>query len=196
MYVPSRVAQKKLGVCARTLIRYAERGEIEYYRNPSGQRLYNVDAYLRKRSGPTEICYCRVSSSKQKDDLVRQEAFMRSRYPDSEIISDIGSGLNFKRKGLRAILERLLSGDKLTLIIAHRDRLARFGLGLFEFLLEQNGGELVVLSKTEQSPEEELTTDLLAILHVFSARMHGLRKYTDQIKKDPDIPRSEPACPV
>jgi len=187
MFVPSRIACKRLGLCSRTLIRYADRGEIEHYRTESGQRLYNVDAYLRKRTDASEVCYCRVSSAKQKDDLQRQEQFMRVRYPDSEIISDIGSGLNFKRKGLQTILDRLMSGDKLKLIIAHRDRLARFGLPMFEYLISKNGGELVVLSTTEQTPQEELTTDLLAILHVFSARMHGLRKYSDQIKKDKSL---------
>lgn len=196
MFVPSRVACKRLGLCSRTLIRYADRGEIEHYKTESGQRLYNVDAYLRKRTEATEVCYCRVSSAKQKDDLQRQEQFMRDRYPDSEIISDIGSGLNFKRKGLQAILDRLMSGDKLKLIIAHRDRLARFGLPLFEYLISKNGGELVVLSTTEQTPQQELTADLLAILHVFSARMHGLRKYSDQIKKDKDLSGQETEDPV
>ena len=190
MFVPSRVARAKLGVCSRTLLRYAENGQIEYYKSQGGQRFYNVDSYLRKTSTPSEVCYCRVSSPKQRDDLHRQEQFMRTRFPNAEIISDIGSGLNFKRKGLLTLLDRLLSGDKFKLIIAHRDRLARFGLPLFEYLVSKNGGELMVLSTTEQSPQEELTTDLLAILHVFSARMHGLRKYSDQIKKDKDIPRS------
>ena len=81
-----------------------------------------------------------------------------------------------------------MRGDKLRIIVAHRDRLARFGGELIHFLVEQNGGEVVVLDKTVQSPEAELTADLLAILHVFSCRMYGLRKYRDKISEDRDLP--------
>ena len=108
---------------------------------------------------------------------------MRERYPDAEIIRDVGSGLNFKRKGLLAILERLHQGDKLRVVVAYRDRLARFGTELIETLLERNGGELVVLNQRDLSPEEELTTDLLAILTVFGARVNGLRRYRKEIKR-------------
>ena len=113
---------------------------------------------------------------------------MRERYPDAEIVRDIGSGLNFKRKGLLAILERLHQGDKLRVVVAYRDRLARFGTELIETLLERNGGELVVLNQRDLSPEEELTTDLLAILTVFSARVNGLRRYRKEIKEDKTLP--------
>ena len=81
-----------------------------------------------------------------------------------------------------------MRGDKLHIIVAHRDRLARFGGEVIQFLVEENGGEVVVLDETVYSPEEELTADLLAILPVFSCRMYGLRKYRDQIKEDRDIP--------
>ena len=126
------------------------------------------------------VCYCRVSSSKQRDDLERQVSFMRSIYPEAEIIKDIGSGLNFKRKGLRAILDRLLQGNKLTIIVAHRDRLCRFGFELIQYRVEQNAGQIMVQGPTVHSPSAELTADLLSILHIFS-RMHGLRKYSKKI---------------
>ena len=113
---------------------------------------------------------------------------MRERYPDAEIVSDVGSGLNFKRKGLLAILERLHQGDKLCVVVAYRDRLARFGTELIETLLERNGGELVVLNHRDLSPGEELTTDLLAILTVFEARLDGLRRYHKEIKEDKALP--------
>ncbi len=101
---------------------------------------------------------------------------------------DFGSDINFKRKGLRTLLERILRGDKLRIVVAHRDRLARFGGEVIQFLVEQNGGEVVVLNETVYgSPEEELTADLLAILHVFSCRMSGLRRYRDQIKEDRNL---------
>ena len=96
---------------------------------------------------------------------------------------DIGSGLNFKRKGLKTILERAMSGAHITLVVAHRDRLARFGIDLIRQVLEQNNGKLVVLDKTFLSPEQELANDLLNIVHVFSARMHGLRSYKKQINQ-------------
>ncbi|PQJ97259.1 recombinase family protein [Chromatium okenii] len=101
--------------------------------------------------------------------------------PQAEIIKDIGSGLNFKRKGLNTILERAMRGTHITLVVAHRDRLARFGHELIRFVIESNGGKLVVLSEDTLSPAVELTQDLLNILHVFSCRMHGLRNYKKQV---------------
>ena len=117
---------------------------------------------------------------------------MRERYPDAEIVSDIGSGLNFRRKGLLAILERLHRGDKLRVVVAYRDRFARFGTELIETLLERNGGELVVLNQRDLSSEEELTTDLLAILTVFGASVNGLRRYHKEIKEDKALPGRAP----
>ncbi|WP_235656392.1 recombinase family protein, partial [Fischerella thermalis] len=119
-----------------------------------------------------------------------QIAYMQSLYPEAEIIKDIGSGINFKRKGLQTLLDRLMRGDKLTLVVACRDRLCRFGFELIQYMVEQNGGQIVVLENTIHCPESELTSDLLSILHVFSRRMHGLRKYSKKIKEDPDIPKS------
>ncbi|BAP54456.1 site-specific integrase-resolvase [Thioploca ingrica] len=106
---------------------------------------------------------------------------MQQHYSDAEIVKDIGSGLHFKRKGLNAILERAMHGDCIRLVVAHRDRLARFGADLVRFIIETNGGKLVVLSEDSLSPEPELTRDLLNIIHVFSCRMHGLRKYKKQV---------------
>ena len=95
--------------------------------------------------------------------------------PDAEIATDVAGGLNWQRKGLLSILERLHRGDKLDVVVAHRDRLARFGFELIEWLVVQNGGTVLVLNQPDASPESELTEDLLAILHTFSCRMHGLR---------------------
>jgi predicted site-specific integrase-resolvase len=189
-YVPLRKAVEKLGLHPNTLRRYADEGKIEIIKNEAGQRLYDVESYVRGAARASLVCYCRVSSSKQKDDLQRQIAYMQSLYPEAEIIQDIGSGLNFKRKGLRSILDRLLRGDKLKIIVACRDRLCRFGFELIQYMVEQNGGEIMVLDKTVHCPETELTTDLLSIIHVFSCRMHGLRKYSKKIKEDQDIPKS------
>ena len=113
---------------------------------------------------------------------------MRDQYPGADIITDVGGGLNWRSKGLVSLLERLHGGDKLTIVVAHRDRLARFGFELIQWPAEQNGGGVLVLGKQEYSPERELTEDILAILHTFSCRLHGLRGYKDAIKADPDIP--------
>jgi predicted site-specific integrase-resolvase len=179
-----------------TLRKYADEGKISHIKNEAGQRLYDVESYQRGATRTAVICYCRVSSTKQRDDLARQVEFMRQQYPDAEILTDIGSGLNFKRKGLQALLVRLMRGDKRELIVACRDRLCRFGFELFEFMVEQNGGEIMVLDRKVHCPETELTASLLAILlfetlreHVFSCRMHGLRSYSKKIKEDPSIPK-------
>ena len=189
-YVPLRKAVERLGLHPNTLRRYADQGKIQIIKNEAGQRLYNVESYIRGATCASLICYCRVSSSKQKDDLQRQIQYMQSLYPEAEIVKDIGSGLNFQRKGLRSILDRLLRGDKLKIIVACRDRLCRFGFELIQYMVEQNGGEILVLDHTVHCPETELTTDLLSIIHVFSCRMRGLRKYGKKIKEDKDLPNS------
>jgi putative resolvase len=180
-YYPSREASSILGVHPDSLRKWADNGEINCIRTKSGQRRYDVDGYIGKSTTSTTICYCRVSSHKQQDDLERQVEFLRNQYPTAEFVKDIGSGLNFKRKGLKTILERAMSGTHITLVVAHRDRLARFGIDLIRQVIEQNGGKLVVLEETLLSPKQELTNDLLNIVHVFSTRMHGLRGYKKQI---------------
>jgi len=181
MYIPSRKAAEQLGCHPNTLRKWANEGKIPYIKTESGQRRYNVDAFIGKRTTSITICYCRVSSPKQRDDLERQIEFMRTQYPQAEIIKDIGSGLNFKRKGLLPILQRAMPGDKLKVVVAHRDRLARFGFDLIKYIVEKNAGEVVVLDPTTDSPEEELSKDLLNILQVFSCRMHGLRNDKKQV---------------
>ena len=181
-----------LGLHPQTLRNYAKQGKIPCYRNSAGQRLYAVETYLHGKSAPQLICYCRVSSAQQRGDLNRQVAQMRELYPDAEIVTDVAGGLNWQRKGLLSILERLHRGDKLDVVVAHRDRLARFGFELIEWLVQQNGGRVVVLNQPDASPQSELTEDLLVILHTFSCRMHGLRRYRAAIAQDTDL--SEPTA--
>ncbi len=188
-YKTPRETSEILGISIDRLRRLAENGTISTIRTPGGQRRYDVQGYLDAQTETeiTTIGYCRVSSSRQKEDLTSQVAYVQSHYPEAEIIRDFGSGINFKRKGLLSLLERILRGDKLRLVVAHRDRLAQFGGEVIQFLVEQNGGEVVVLDETVYSPEEELTADLLAILRVFSCRMSRLRRYRDQIKEDRNL---------
>jgi predicted site-specific integrase-resolvase len=113
---------------------------------------------------------------------------MRGLYPQAEIITDIASGLNYKRKGLKTLLERAMSGDKLTVMVAHKDRLARFGVELIEWILQSSGSELMVLNQSISNPQRELTEDLLAIIHIFSCRLYGQRRYIhNQMQKDTSV---------
>ena len=170
---------EKVGVTPQTVRDWSNSGKIKTERTLGGHRRIIIE----ERQQEKLICYCRVSSYKQKYDLKRQAAFMQSEYPNAEIIKDIGSGLNWKRKGLKTILESSMHGIKQTVVVAHRDRLGRFGVDIIKWILERTGGKLVVLDKTEHSPEQELTKDLLSILHVFSCRLHRLRSYKAKINK-------------
>lgn len=183
MFVSSKEASDVLGLHPNTLRRYAKEGKINFIRTAGGNRRYDIESFLLPdRKEKYTVVYCRVSSSKQKDDLERQVSVMKELYPEAVMIKDIGSGINYNRKGVKTILELLLRGDRISLVVAHRDRLARFGTELFEFLLKSNRGELLVLNDEEKPSEQKLTEGLLTILHVFSCRMHGSRKY----KKDKD----------
>lgn len=197
MFVPSRKAVKLLGVAPNSLRQWADAGKIRYIRSPAGQRLYDVEDFLRNGKPKAGVIYARVSSAKQKDDLGRQVAYLRQRYPTHELVEDVGSGLNFKRKGLQALLERAHKGDLGEIVVAHKDRLCRFGFELLSFVLGQNGCKIVVLDDTQASPQQELVQDLLNIVRVFSCRLHGLRGYSAKIKKDTGLSEDsrEPESP-
>lgn len=187
--VPLRKAIVLTGLTGNTLRKYADNGTIPSIKTPSGQRLFDVAAWLgnakRSKTSKTVLCYCRVSSIKQRGDLDRQVERMREKFPDAEIIKDIGSGLSFKRKGIRSLLERLMRGDRLKVVVTHPDRLARFGVDIFRFLIERGGGELVVLNKhVEPGREVELNADLLSILYHFSCRTPRQRSHADKAHED------------
>lgn len=196
-YSASQVSAEMLGYNVDSLRQLADAGKIGIIRTPGGHRRYDVEAFIQGEGSEAQsesialptICYgFRVSSRKQRAALERQVAFMRELYPVSaESVRDIGSGRNYKRKGFRAVVDRCLRGDKFQLVIAHRDRLCRFGIEFLQYMVEHNGGELVVLDPTVHSPTEELTADLLNILHVFSCRMHGLRRYRSEIAADKSL---------
>ncbi len=188
-YKTPRETSEILGISIDRLRRLAENGTISTLRTPGGQRRYDVQGYIdaQTETAITTLGYCRVSGKGQAEALASQVASVQKQYPEAEIIRDFGSGINFKRKGLLSLLERVLRGDKLRVVVAHRDRLARFGSEVIQFLVEQNGGEVVVLDQNVYSPEQELTEDLLTILHVFSRRLSGLRRYRDQIKEDRNL---------
>ena len=105
---------------------------------------------------------------------------MQKLFPTFRVISDVGSGVNFKRSGLQAVLELMHKGDLKTIAISYKDRLCRIGFEIFEELSKLFGFEIITVNNIETSPEEELIKDLLAITTSFSARIHGLRKYGNQ----------------
>ncbi|SDX39342.1 Predicted site-specific integrase-resolvase [Allochromatium warmingii] len=152
-YLPGRQAAKLLGVCQNTLRLYADSGKIVAIRTPSGQRRYDVASFLKGNMEHRVVCYCRVSSPSQRDDLQRQISYLLERYPEAEVIKDVGSALNYKRKGLKSLLGRVLRGEKLKIVVAHRDRLARCGFELIEWIIDELGSEIVVLDDTIKEPE-------------------------------------------
>lgn len=190
MLVKTGKASKITGLHPNTLRKYAEEGKIPHTKDSRGNRLYDVSAYQNFKV--STICYARVSTPKQKGDLERQCKYLRDKYPKAELVKDIGSGLNFKRKGLQSILERAMRGECITIVVSYRDRLARFGFDLIEWIITRSKGKIVVLNQVDSSPTEELTADLMAIVTVFSSRLHGLRNYRNKIKDDIASPVNNP----
>jgi len=187
-FVKTKTACELFKVSASTLRRWDAEGRIHTIRTPSNHRLYSTTLYTDAIHCPPHpqekqtICYCRVSSKRQQDDLKRQIAYMQASFPDARIIQDIGSGINWSRNGLKTILELAMSGSLKKLVVAHRDRLCRFAFELLQWILEKNGVELVVLDSQTCSEESELAQDLLSIIHVFSCRQMGKRRYTQKQK--------------
>jgi len=137
-----------------------------------------IDIQDRSKKTSKGAVYCRVSSDKQKDDLQRQVEAMEARFPGYQVFTDVASGLNYKRKGLSRLLERAQSGAIEEVVVAHRDRLARFGVELIEWILRRANARLIFLDQTtKQNSNEELAEDLLAVVHVFSCRLNGKRRY-------------------
>jgi predicted site-specific integrase-resolvase len=185
-YVRPKEAASILGVAVSSLRRWEEEGKIKAIKTPSGHRRYSIKEIEQAADLPrsiTTVCYARVSSHSQRDDLKRQIELLRSRFPEAEIISEIGSGLNFKRKRFRSILDRVLTCDIERLIVAHSDRLVRFGFELVKWLCERHECELLVLNDNKLSPEQELVQDMLSIIHCFSSRLYGLRRYKKEIQE-------------
>ena len=178
-------AAKILGVNPQTLRRWEDGGLIQpAKRTPKGTRLYSLQELLGANdlASPT-IAYARVSSSDQKEDLERQhavlEAFCNKNGWRTEIIRDLGSGMNYNKKGLLRLLELIVRGQMSRLVITHKDRLLRFGGEIVFRLCELKGIEVVIINKGEAVPsfEEELTQDVMEIMTVFCAKLYGRRSH-------------------
>jgi len=184
-WVSNKEACAFYGVSGNTLRRWANDNCIVYKRNPSHQRSYFIPCQsndlhsksISKIETSKNYVYCRVSSRKQQDDLQRQCDFLKSKFPNHQVIKDIGSGLNYKRPGLLKLLE--LSNRKCVkqIVVSSKDRLCRFGFELLQWQFAQNNTELLVLEQADKTPEQEFTEDILAILQVFACRWNSKRRY-------------------
>ncbi len=185
-YVRPEDARRILKVSDDILRKWAKSGKIEYIRIGKGtHRRYKISNFIPPTNTiRRKICYARVSSVGQKEDLEQQTKYLKQHYPTHELVTDIGSGLNFKRKGFKTILESAIRGDIEEIVVTYRDRLCRFGFDLVEWFILQSKGKIVVLNDDRSSPQEELVKDLLSIITVFSSRVHGLRKYKKQIQTE------------
>lgn len=202
-------AAKLLGVTVKTLQRW-EREErlIPVARTDSNRRLYTesqIRKFLGLRSAVSEptriVAYCRVSSAAQKPDLANQrkvlEEFVVARgLANVEFIEEVGGGLNFKRKRFLELTDAIGRREVKMLILAHRDRLTRFGFEWFEHFAKTHGCEVLVLNQERLSPEQEMVQDFLTIVHCFSSRLDGLRNYrkklNEALKQDVEpVPQTE-----
>lgn len=177
---------KRIGKSIDTIRRWEREGKLTPKRHPSGHRYFDEsDVRLALGGAPTQratVVYCRVSGAGQKDDLASQVKAMETYCLSAGIavddwIQEIGGGMNFNRKRFLEIIDRILRGEVERLIVAHKDRLMRFGFDLFAHIATEYGCKLEVVNQESLSPQQEMVEDLLAIVHTFSCRLYGMRKY-------------------
>lgn len=180
-------ASRLLGVTPKTLRLWEKLGKISSTKTEGGHRRYEVSSILNKKTSDKQltICYARVSSNEQKKDLETQikllEFYSASKGFDYEIISDLGSGLNYKKKGLNRLIKLICSNQVDRLVVSNKDRLLRFGSELIFSLCEQFGVEVIIINRSEDSTfEEDLTKDVLELITVFSARLYGSRSHKNK----------------
>ena len=187
-------ASKRLGVSISTLRRWEHEGRLVPERTKAGHRRYDlakIDDVRPMRSAldtlkpKKTIAYARVSSRDQKADLEKQaqvlEMFCAQNGWQYEVITDLGSGMNYRKKGLTRLLNLLISGEVGRLVITHKDRLLRFGAELVFSVCEMKSVEVVIINQgPDSSFEEDLAKDMLEIITVFSARLYGSRSKKNQ----------------
>ncbi len=196
-YKPKDFAEL-LGVSVKTLQRWDRDGVLKANRTPTDRRYYTYAQYLQFKGMQTEndirdiVIYARVSTRNQKDDLKNQVEFLRQFCNAKGIIvnqciEDFGSGLNYNRKKWNKLLEEVMENKIKTIVISSKDRFIRFGYDWFEKFCEKFNTQIIIVNNETLSPNEELVQDIISILHVFSCRLYGLRKYKNQIKEDEEI---------
>ena len=196
-YKPKDFAEL-LGVSVKTLQRWDRDGVLKANRTPTDRRYYTYDQYLQFKGIQTEndirdtVIYARVSTRNQKDDLQNQVEFLKQFCNAKGIIvnqcvEDFGSGLNYNRKKWNRLLDEVMANKIKTIVISNKDRFIRFGYDWFEKFCEKFNTKIIIVNNETLSPNEELVQDIISILHVFSCRLYGLRKYKNQIKEDEEI---------
>jgi len=183
-FIPHRTVKAILGISDTTIRRWSKSGRLKFITTSTGRKLYNISSirFQDQKKNGQKVCYCRVSTQKQAQDLANQIKYCQGKYPEHEIISDIGSALNWRRKGLLTLLDRIIKGDIQEVVVTHKDRFCRFGFELISYLFDKYQVKLVVLDQVSKSEIEEFTDDIISIITVFSARYYGHRKYHDQPK--------------
>ncbi len=190
-----------IGRATKTLQKWDREGKLKAHRSPqTNRRFYTHDQYLEymglkaQEKGKT-VVYARVSTAAQKPDLAHQVAALKAYCQTHQIkvdewMQEIGSGLNYKRTQFNRLMEMVELGQVRRIVIAHQDRFVRFGYGYFEAFCERHNTEMVVINGDTLSPEQELVQDLIAIITVFGARLHGLRSYK-QVLKDAALQKDQ-----
>ena len=185
---------KIVGVAVKTLQRWDREGKLNPTRTPGNRRVYTDDhvaqatGLVRKQIDRKTVAYMRVSSPAQKPDLENQYTNLQqfcvaSGVSVDEWVKEIGGGLNFNRPKFLRIVDSIIAGQVECLVIAHKDRLVRFGYELIEHLCQRYGCKLIVMNVESLSPEQEMIQDMLAIVHCFSSRLYGLRNYKKALRK-------------
>ena len=178
---------KRVNISISTLRRWDASGELTAKRRSSGHRFYD-ESHVRQALclTPEEmrktVVYCRVSSAGQKDDLKSQVEAMEKYCLSAGVavddwVQEVGGGMNFERKKFLELIDGIVKGEIKHLLIAHKDRLVRFGFDLIFHLAKKNGCKIEVVNQESLSPQQEMVEDLLSIVHTFSCRLYGMRKY-------------------
>lgn len=199
-YKPKDFAEL-LGVSVKTFQRWDRENILKAKRTPTDRRYYTYEQYLEFKginsanNNRKTIIYSRVSTNGQKDDLKNQIEFLLNFTSSKgiivdEIIEDIGSGLNYNRRKWNKLIEECMENKVDSIIVTHKDRFIRFGYDWFERFLSKYNVKIIVVNNELLSSKEELVQDIISILHVFSCRIYGLRKYKKKIKRDEEIAKS------
>ena len=186
-YYSAKTVTQILGVTAQTLRNWDKEGKLKpSYTKSNGYRYYSEDdvlSYTKERDRKKDkklVGYVRVSSKQQEDDLIRQkenlESYLKETNQEYEIISDIGSGINYNKPGLRKLIEKINKKEVDEIVVLYKDRLLRYGFELIEYFATLNNVKIRVLDKTNQTEDEELVEDLVQIITVFSCKTQAKRK--------------------
>ena len=183
----------KVGVSEDTARRWDRVGKLVPARTDGGHRRYTdkdvATALHLQVAEPAKRCvvYCRVSGRSQKDDLQNQidylSDFANGRGYIFDVVSEIGGGMNMNRPKFMSLVTGMIDGSIGTIIVAHKDRLMRFGSDLFKNIADTYGCDIIITNMDKLSPESEMVEDLMSIVHTYSCRLYGLRRY----KKSSDL---------